>query len=200
MAVTRISQSSIKEGLEKYTSFYGGLSGALFGQYDPIATVTVGSGGASSITFSDIPGTYQHLQIRVQARVSGGTGAFEGNAWLRPNNDTGNNYAYHQLYGDGSTASAFGAASGGVRTGAAFIIGSNSVGAAIIDILDYTSTTKNKTIRSFCGTDNNGSGSLALVSGLWTNTAAITSMTFVIFNSLSYAQHSQVSLYGLRAP
>lgn len=32
--------------------------------YDSIATTTVGAGGAASITFSSIPSTYQHLQIR----------------------------------------------------------------------------------------------------------------------------------------
>ena len=34
------------------------------GDFESIATVTVGGGGAASIEFTSIPGTYQHLQIR----------------------------------------------------------------------------------------------------------------------------------------
>ena len=83
-------------------------SGAAAGggtSYESISTVTVGSGGAADVTFSSIPATYKHLQIRGISRNSG-SGISIGR--VRFNSDTGTNYARHTLEGDGSSAGAFG--------------------------------------------------------------------------------------------
>jgi hypothetical protein len=69
------------------------------GSFESIATVTVGGGGASSIEFTSIPGTYQHLQVRLIGRSSS-TGATGNNFDLTLNGDTASNYAYHGLYGE----------------------------------------------------------------------------------------------------
>jgi hypothetical protein len=37
---------------------------AAVGDYESIATVSVGGGGAADVEFTSIPGTYTHLQIR----------------------------------------------------------------------------------------------------------------------------------------
>ena len=74
--------------------------------FESIATVTVGSGGSSSISFSSIPSTYKHLQVRCIARSSRTQNS--GYGVIRFNSDTGTNYSYHSLAGDGASASAYG--------------------------------------------------------------------------------------------
>ena len=170
------------------------------GAMEPIATVTVGSGGASSVSFSNIPTTYQHLQVRcLFANTAYNT--LDDTTW-RWNGATtvANYYTHHQLRGDGSAA-----AGNSFNPGVAFsYIGPHGntnthFTGLIVDILDYASTTKNKTIRSFGGYDTNGSGLIWLRSSLWMNTAAMTSMTVGVLSS-TLAQHSTFALYGLRAP
>ena len=80
----------------------------------------------------------------------------------------------------------------GIGTGSNF-------GAAIIDILDYASTSKNKTVRVLTGFDQNGSGNICLASGLWfrSSPAAITSISLA-GNSRNYLQYSQFALYAVK--
>ena len=162
------------------------------GAYDSLATVTVPSGGVASVTFAGIPNTYKHLQIRGIAKVAGGSSGYSGGLVLTLNNDTGANYAYHELYGTGSAAGAYGIAS---QTGDSVLTGSAQFAAHIFDILDYSNTSKNTTIRHFMGTDTNGSGIVALESGLWMNTAAVSTIKFSL---TTIAEYSQFSLYGVR--
>ena len=167
----------------------------IIGAYDALATVTVPSGGASSITFSGIPSTYTHLQIRAMVINSAST----TNVQMRVGNngiDSGSSsYAAHQLNGNGSTASAGG---GGPSDHMDIAYTNNSVSAFIIDITDYASIVKNKTLRSIGGYDNNGSGWVQYRSGLWMNsTQAITDLYFTP-SGTSFAQYSTFSLYGVR--
>jgi hypothetical protein len=70
--------------------------------YESIATVTVGSGGAANVEFTSIPATYTHLQVRGIGRsLEANTGVDV--QYLRFNSDTGSNYAWHQLVGNGSS-------------------------------------------------------------------------------------------------
>lgn len=163
---------------------------------EPIATTLVGSGGATDITFSNIPQNYKHLQIRTILKRSGGTAADNTN--IRLNGDTGSNYAWHQLLGNGSSALA------GAGTSATFmqVIHSDSTanvfGAGIIDFLDYTNQNKYKTVRTLAGWDDNTvNGYMIFRSGLWMNTSAITSIK-LIPNTGTFAQYSRFSLYGIR--
>lgn len=202
MAITRISQSSVTEGLEKYISFYGGLSGALFGQqYDSIQTITVGAGGQAAIDFTSIPGTYQHLQLRVIARhTSVTTGNDSIN--IRLNSDSGSNYAVHRIYGNGVSAVAD-AATG--QTAAWTLIaahGGNSASTfavGILDILDYSSSAKTTTLRALVGGDFNGSGSVNINGSLWTSTAAVSAMSLTPGGAYNFAQHTTAALYGIRS-
>jgi len=166
------------------------------GAYDSLATITVPSGGLASITFAAIPNTYKHLQLRVSAltEASGKVMA------ARFNSDSTGSYTWHFLNGQGTAANA-GNATG--NTYARFFgqdVGTNTThpSVAIIDLLDYTNTTKNKTMRALSGSDNNGNGETGLQSSLWLNTSAISSVTFVLNDGSDYAQHSQFSLYGVR--
>jgi len=187
--------------------FINPFLGAVGGDFESIATVTVGSGGASSIEFTSIPGTYQHLQVRWIGQSNRGTYATD-NLWIRLNGDTGSNYAHHELRGDGASAGSFGYSSQ-TKQYVSGVIGttqqSSSFGAGVIDILDYTSTSKNKTIRVLAGKDNNGTyasvgGYVQVASGLYFATpAAVTSVTIIAENG-NWQQHSTAALYGVKAP
>jgi hypothetical protein len=178
------------------------ISGHLFapsGAWDSIATTTVGAGGAANITFSSIPSTYTHLQIRGIARS---TTSGAGGDWVycQFNTDTGSNYAHHRVFGNGTSASAGGAASQTeIRVGIAARNGNTAgvYGASVADILDYTNTSKNTTARSLIGQDENGGGEIMLYSGLWTNTAAITSIK-VYPEINNFVQYTQFALYGIK--
>ncbi len=166
--------------------------------YESIATVTVGSGGAANIEFTSIPSTYQHLQIRGIGRST--RSATIDDLAIRVNSDTGSNYAYHILRGDG--ASAIAAAGATQTTGyagriAAATATSSVFGVAVIDILDYSNANKYKTIRSLGGSDNNGNGNVEYESNLWMNTNAITSI-LLYAPSYNFAQYSSFALYGIK--
>ena len=167
--------------------------------YESIATVTVGVSGASSITFSSIPSTYTHLQIRGIGRDTQATGAHS--LRLQFNGDTGSNYTYHAVTGDGSSASA-GALTAQATQYPGYLIGTsggtNVFAASIIDILDYTNTNKNKVTRTLSGVDNNGSGNVGLFSGMWLNTAAITSISLLPAASTDFLERSSFALYGIK--
>lgn len=164
-------------------------TGAMF----PLQVVTVGAAGASSVTFSNIPSTYSHLQVRAIAR--GTTGSIQVNT--RFNSDTGSNYTEHQLAGDGSSASAYGAGNITWIPLGAVATATSTFGAYVIDILDYKNTNKYKTVRALRGFDSNGSGNLGLFSGLWRSTSAITQID-LIANTGNFTQYSQFALYGIK--
>ena len=165
--------------------------------YTSIATVTVGSGGTSTVTFSSIPSTYTHLQIRLGYRSS--SAAAPTAIMPRFNSDTTANYAYHYLKGDGATATA--GATTSTANGAYLVRSSGSgntniFGSAIIDILDYTNTNKYKTSRALWGYDLNGSGQIGFSSELWQSTAAITTIDLYLTGDTA-AQYSTFALYGV---
>jgi len=159
--------------------------------YESIATTTVGVGGSSSITFTSIPQTYKHLQIRAIAQqVTGG--------FVSVTLDNATFVYRHYLLGNGSTLS-----SGADTTNAPGIFSTNAVngasifGASVLDILDYTSTNKNKTFRSIGGSDSNGSGSILFLSALFTSSSTVTSITLTA-NTSVFTQYSQFALYGIK--
>lgn len=161
--------------------------------YESISTVTVGAGGASSVSFSSIPSTYKHLQVRCFYLA-----ANAGSARYTINGDTAANYSIHGLQGNGSAASAWAYPN---ETKQLFITGELSAtypAVAVIDILDYSSTNKVKTTRTLSGFDQNGAGAVGLVSGAWYNTGtAINSLTFTP-QSGNFNQYSSFALYGIR--
>jgi hypothetical protein len=169
--------------------------------FESIATVTLSS-AASDITFTSIPGTYRHLQIRGIARDEN-TGSLTNQPLaIEFNSDTGANYTIHNLLGNGSTASADG------NTGQNYSLiqratvssgssNTNIYGVSITDIHDYASTSKYKTMRAFGGGDMNGSGLVALSSGLWLSTSAITSIKIYRLG-YNLSSGTQFALYGIK--
>jgi len=177
-----------------------GSGGASLSSYESIATAA-GTGSSGTITFSSIPSTFKHLQIRAITRNS----STQIYPIIRPNNDSNTaNYTLHQLYGNGTAATAYGSATGSF-TGAYSIYGATSnqqanvMGAGIVDILDYGSTTKYKTIRSLSGFDDNNAstGYIFVGSSLWLSTSAITSITIAYLTD-NFTSSSIFALYGIK--
>lgn len=172
----------------------GGAAASAGTGYDSIATASLS--GVSTTTFSAIPGTYKHLELRFIGLESGGN-----DTRLRFNGDTGSNYARHQLYANRSTQAGAGTASTTYikATNAFNGMSSTYPSVGIIQILDYASTTKNKVSRHFSGIDLDSSGTVDIMSGLWMNTAAITSITFEINGSgTTFGAGSSIALYGIK--
>jgi len=181
-----------------------GSYGALVGDFESIASFTTGAGNDASITFSSIPATYTHLQIRVTAR---GTVADTSDAaYVTFNSDTGTNYAGHYLNGNGTAAAAASVTSSApaypmyVFFFPAANATASAFGVGVADILDYASTSKTKVLRSITGADSNGnnsSGRVYLQSVLWNSTSAITTIKLTPMNG-SFAQYSHFALYGIK--
>lgn len=201
MAVSRVQTSSILQGFPKSRSMLAGNAAYQPTSFESIATAT-GTGSSGTITFSSIPSTYKHLQLRILAR---GSAAADGaDVLFRLNSDTTSNYAQHTLLGDGS----------GPITGAGANISSiyanyawwsitaanltaSVMGTIIVDLHDYSATTKNKTLRIFGGYDVNGTGYVYLTSGLWRSTNAVNTITLSL-TAGSFTTSSIVSLYGIK--
>ena len=195
--------SALSENTNLQTRYNNMLAGNLpaNGVYESIQTVTVGAGGASSVSFTSIPQVYKHLQVRGIVRSNRGVSLDSLSA--RFNSDTGTNYAIHDLFGNGATASAQAQTSvnalyfaNAVPTTA---VAASIFSTLVVDILDYSNTNKYKTVRTLNGYDANGSGQVYLESGLWMNTAAVTQIDLGHFGtSSSMAQYSTFALYGIR--
>ena len=166
--------------------------------FESIATAS-GTGSSDTVTFSSIPSTYKHLQIRAMGRST----STDANPAMNFNSDSGSNYAYHYLFATGATVIASGSASvtriGDVEYATNSGAAANIMGLTLIDIHDYSSTTKNKTVRIFSGRDLNGSGNAVLMSGLWMNTNAITSISLKLTAAgNNWTTSSVFSLYGIK--
>jgi hypothetical protein len=161
------------------------------GAYELISSTILG-GTAASVTFSslgDYSSTYKHLQLRVVYADS------SSSSTLRFNADTGSNYSMHQLYGDGSSVGSNGNSS---QTSIFLPLTtnlSNQYGAYITDILDFGSTTKNKTIKSLGGYASTGPY-IMIRSGAYLSTSAVTSITITGAGGLLAG--SRFSLYGIK--
>lgn len=178
------------------------ISGRLWepaGAYDALATVTVPSGGAATVTFAGIPTGYKHLQIRCITHSSGGT---QPAMLLTFNNET-SNYYWHGLEGSGSgSAYAYAAGTNNSAIWISSVAGTSYAASTfsghVIDVLDYANTAKFKTTRALGGEDGNGLGYISFNSGLWQSTNAVTSMSFAIVGGSNFTQYSQFALYGVK--
>lgn len=171
------------------------------GSYESLQSVTLSS-SQNMLEFASIPGTYSHLQVRVSGRSTGDY--TYSSCYLRYNNDSGNYYTYHALFGNGSSVASYGRGLANDNvvvaqniSGAASLSG--NFGTVLVDILDYANTNKYKTTRSIGGYDNNGSGSpigtICMNSSSWNNTAAITNIK--LYTDGDFAAGTVASLYGI---
>jgi hypothetical protein len=161
------------------------------GDYESIATYTVTT-ALNTITFTDIPATYQNLQMRIFARTSGfGNSAY----WTYFNNDlTNSNYSYHLMGGDGTSFTQSSIARpdlGGVRD--------NAWSTTIQDYGDYTNTSRQKIRRHISGVMSQTDGSVFYGSSAWNNTAAVNRIDIRPENaSANFITGSVFALYGIK--
>lgn len=189
--------NNIGVGVESSSASFTTLA---LGDYESIATTTVGAGGSSTITFSSIPSTYKHLQIRAIGRTDRATTADAVRVQFN-NITTTSEYRSHFLYGDGgATASGGDGNTAGVTlyqlTAASTT--ASVFGVMVIDILDYSNTNKHKTVRSLGGQDRNGAGEVDSCSGVWMNTSAISEIDIVPNLGTNFVQYSSFALYGIK--
>jgi hypothetical protein len=171
--------------------------------FESIASAT-GTGSSGTITFGSIPSTYASLQIRMISKVDAYNANANINTRLTFNNDTSSTYYFHWLEGNGSAASAGANSNNFINIRSSVMdtadSNTNSMACAIIDIHDYASTTKNKTVRYFSGNDKNISNTayrVTLGSGLWSTTSAVSTITLV--NEVgNFSTNSQFALYGIK--
>ena len=162
------------------------------GAFDLLETTTLTS-SASSVTFSGLGAYsgYKSLQIRTVISAD-----FSGSIWLRANSDTGSNYAWHRLQGNGSSAASQSATTQS-KMEIHYVYGLGW-SAGVYDLLDFSSTSKYKTFRGLGGVAD-ATSVIRLMSGLWQNTSAVTSLTISPpdggYNLLT---GSRFSLYGVK--
>jgi hypothetical protein len=196
MAISRLSDSSIQDGLPKFDNLWDGFSAV--GSMKPISAITL-SASSASVEFNNIPSTYSHLQVR--ALVTGTNATQTGSTSFQLNGDRGSNYTRHQLGGGGATAFVYAIISEtkGHIYGYNDNLNTQVPMVFLMDILDYANTSKYKTTRVFSGSDRNGTapyGDVNLVSSLWLNTNAITSLSIFI-GGQNMGQYSSFALYGI---
>ena len=170
--------------------------------YESIATVAVGVGGASSISFTSIPSTYKHLQLRLLMRCDSGAG-YGNVALVRFNGSSTGIYAYHSLLTiDGSTVYAdydINRTNIPTMRMPSGYFAANIFGAGVIDILDYADTNKFKTTRTLGSFNaNTATCTVNLSSGLWRSTSAINEITITDDSAAGFARYSHVGLYGIK--
>ena len=193
--ITRLKLSTIEQGLPKYRSMLAGNDAYIPNSFESIATAT-GTGSSGVITFSSIPSTYQHLQVRIQfIDTNGGLNSVS----MTFNNDTASNYVVHRIFGNGTSVTAS-ATTAGSSLQAAIGTGTTYLGVSIIDIHDYASTTKNKVTRTFTGREDNSgttNSTVMLNSGLWLSTNAINRIDVTV--GANFTTDSKIALYGIKA-
>jgi hypothetical protein len=159
--------------------------------YESISTPTI-SGSANFVDFTSIPQTYKYLQIRFSVIGS----VQNSDITVQFNSDTASNYTYHELRGNGSTTTASGNGSttfGYVATNAT---SSTYPCVGIVDIFDYADTNKKTTVRTLSGKDENGGGTVQILTGVYKQTTAITSIRFDAGTTI--ATNSKIALYGIK--
>lgn len=165
------------------------------GAYDALATINVAS-SVASVSFAGIPQNYKHLQISILGRSN--RASVGESVRINFNGDNTTSYTDHEIYGDGTTLSAYGATAAGFPTYriAGGNAATNVVGAILVDILDYASPTKYKVGKAFGGISDGTTQNIAQSSSIWTNKNPISTIDLTPVGS--WQANSQITLYGVR--
>jgi len=161
--------------------------------YTLISSTTVGSGGASSIDFTSIPATYTDLVIKLSARLASGV---DCNFGISFNSSTAN-FSYRLIQGNGAAASS----SNGTSAITGLIVGtagtSSTFSSTDIYIPNYAGST-NKPFSTYAVTENNGTTAyIQNWANLWSNTSAITAISFNTSGNGNFGQYTTAYLYGI---
>ena len=162
--------------------------------FELISSVTVGSGGASSIDFTSIPSTYTDLCLKISARSND---ALYREIWLTINGSTANGTA-KALSGNGSSPNTYNASR---VEGIGYTNTSTSTANTFTSVDFYIPNYGSSAFKSFSAdgvSENNATTAYAeLTASLWSQTAAITSLSAVLAAGASFVQYSTAYLYGI---
>lgn len=169
--------------------------------FTKIAAVSVGVGGAATISFTSIPSTYTDLVLKVSARTTRSDSfTFDGLAITF--NASSTNYTNRMVYGDGSSAASLVGSTSFISWGYAtgdLGVTANTFGSLEAVILNYAGST-NKSVSLDSVSENNGTLAIASLSaGLWSDTSAITSISMIPTATIGiiFKQYSTATLYGV---
>jgi hypothetical protein len=166
-----------------------------------IASVTVGTGGASTISFSSIPSTYTDLVVKLSSRQN--LAQIYGVLNIQFNGTGGTAYSYRLIQGNASSASSTGQTGVDSIYGVFSDNGANSTANTFSNIEMYVPNyagSNNKSVSLDQVSENNATTAYAILNaGIWNNTAAITSIAFATGGSgASFVQYSTATLYGIK--
>jgi hypothetical protein len=160
--------------------------------FTKIASVSVGSGGAATIDFTSIPSTYTDLCVKISGRSTG----TDDQIWIAFNSST-TGFSNKVLYGNGSSAASTSVArfvayqTPGTGTTA------NTFGNSEIYIPNYAGSNNKSNSGDTVWEQNATTAFSALNASLWSNSAAITSISLTA-SSTTFAQYSTATLYGIK--
>lgn len=160
--------------------------------YVAITTTTVGASNAATIDFNSIPSTYTDLLLAVSARST----LAGGSAFNITFNGSTSSYTNMVLQGNGSSPSSY---SNYVRFAGLVDLSTETTSAFasnIIYIPSYTSSNNKSYYVDAAGETNSTTAYMVMIAGLWSNTAAITSITLTPVSG-SFTQYSTATLYGI---
>lgn len=194
MAVKSLAQSSLRQNPQINSMLAGYQPNA----FHHLETVRLG-GNASSVEFTNLArySDYQHLQIRASMR----TAVQSALVYISFNGDSGSNYSYHTLSGNGSSV---GSGSGINATRLELYLSAASTEASgyysgfIGDITDAFDMSKNKTFKGIHARPGNLFPEVVLNSGLWRSTNSLSSILLTAA-STSFVSGCRFSLYGIKA-
>jgi hypothetical protein len=169
--------------------------------YTLIASNTVGSGGTATVTFSSIPATYTDLLLRISARANVNNYGIR----VRFNSDTGTNYTWRRLEGNGASTSSNSNTTFGSPYNTFIYSSANNqstqtastFGNMDLYIPNYAGSNYKSTSHDGAN-ENNGTDAYAnLIAGLWSSSAAINSITLTGDGVVDFVQYSTFYLYGI---
>ena len=191
MAISRLSQTTLQNAFQKFNTVWDGTSAV--GSMDAIGVSVLGA-AAADITFSSIPQTYTHLQIRLFSNSTVNPDIF-----YQFNGVTTSTYTRHYMYSTGSVGAGSSLTQSSGSLGYSPISSNtNMFGCTIFDLLDYTNTSKYKTTRSLTGYDINTAGMVVAYSGLWPSTAAVNTIRIFPNPTSNFGQYTHAALYGIK--
>lgn len=170
----------------------------------PIASVKITNNSTTTLDITNIPATYTDLMIIGNVRINADYRFPSHSLYFNGTGATG--WSETTMYGDGASMASSRVNSPSICYGLQFVYNIGPVGSIvtenvfssfIINILNYTSTTTYKTAIGRLAGDGVGMGNTSLVTGLWSNTAAINQIRLEVQGTMKYG--STYTLYGIRS-
>lgn len=168
--------------------------------YTLIASNTVGASSVASVTFSSIPSTYTDLLIKLSTR--GDRSAANAEYFVKFNTSSAN-FTYKLLQGNGTTAAASSSGSQGLAGVSDAATNTASTFANSEMYIPNYAGSSNKSFSIDSVMENNTGGTTPpiyayLIAGLWSNSAAISTIEFYPESSTNWVQYSSFYLYGIK--